>query len=113
MISDSSLSCPIMCTCLRVKMPNKRTAFITAFSLCLCGLVLPHKQGRAEVVKIDITRKDDFGTHGRIIWRVKLEVDPKLTANRIIAGLDLPPRKQQGIGKITCDLLLFVPLYAR
>src|SRR5438128_11686005 len=90
-------------------MPNKRTAFITAFSLCLCGLVLPHKQGRAEVVKIDITRKDDFGTHDRIIGRVQFAVDPKLSANRIIADLDLAPRNRQGKVEFTSDLLLFVP----
>src|SRR2546428_7562284 len=90
-------------------MPNKRTAFITAFSLCLCGLVLPHKQGRAEVVKIDITRKDDFGTHDRIIGRVQFAVDPKLSANRIIADLDLAPRNAQGKVEFASDLLLFVP----
>src|SRR5216110_3403569 len=88
-------------------MPNKRTALITAFSLCLCGLVLPHKQGRAEVVKIDITRKDDFGTHDRIIGRVQFAVDPKLPANRIIADLDLAPRNRQGKVEFTSDLLLF------
>src|SRR5438093_5462290 len=94
-------------------MPNKRTAFITAFSLCLCGLVLPHKQGRAEVVKIDITRKDDFGTHDRIIGRVQFAVDPKLSANRIIADLDLAPRNRQGKVEFTSDLLLFIPKAAR
>src|SRR5436190_17479253 len=94
-------------------MPNKRTAFITAFSLCLCGLVLPHKQGRAEVVKIDITRKDDFGTHDRIIGRVQFAVDPKLPANRIVADLDSARGNWQGKVEFTSDLLLFVPKDAR
>src|SRR5437764_12174883 len=94
-------------------MPNKRTAVITAFSLCRCGLVWPHKQGRAEVVKIDITRKDDFGTHDRIIGRVQFAVDPKLSANRIIADLDLAPRNRQGKVEFASDLLLFVPKDAR
>src|SRR5437773_9292379 len=94
-------------------MPNKRTAFIAAFSLCLCVLVFPHKQARADVVKIDITRKDDFGTHDRIIGRVQFAVDPKVPANRIIADLDFAPRNRQGKVEFTSDLLLFIPKAAR
>src|SRR5881409_305791 len=92
-----------------VKMPNKRTAFNVALSLCLCVLVFPYKQARAEVVKIDITQRDDWGTHDRIIGRVQFAVDPKVPANRIIADLDLAPRNRQGKVEFTSDLLLFVP----
>ncbi len=96
-------------TCLPAKMANKRTVFIAAFSLSLCVIVVLHKEARAEVVKIDITRKDDFGTHNRIIGRVHFAVDPKLPANRIIADLDLAPANRQGKVEFTSDLLLFIP----
>ena len=96
-----------------VKMPNKRTAFNVALSLCLCVLVFPYKQARAEVVKIDITQRDDWGTHDRIIGRVQFAVDPKVPANRIIADLDFAPRNRQGKVEFTSDLLLFIPKAAR
>src|SRR2546422_5065092 len=100
-------------TCLPAKMANKRTVFIAAFSLSLSVFVVLHKEARAEVVKIDITRKDDFGTHNRIIGRVHFAIDPKLPANRIIADLDLAPTNRQGKVEFTSDLLLFVPKEAR
>src|SRR5206468_7685834 len=96
-----------------VKMPNKRTAFNVALSLCLCVLVFPYKQARAEGVKIDITQRDDWGTHDRIIGRVQFAVDPKVPANRIIADLDFAPRNRQGKVEFTSDLLLFIPKAAR
>src|SRR2546426_857574 len=92
-------------TCLPVKMRSRRTIVFAAFffGLCVVGVA------NAEVVKIDITRKDDFGTHNRIIGRVHFAVDPKLPANRIIADLDLAPRNKQGKVEFTSDLLFFVP----
>jgi Alpha/beta hydrolase domain len=78
--------------------------------LRICGLVaLLIQVARAEVVKIDITRKDDFGTHVRVIGRVHFAVDPKVPANRTIADLDLAPRNAQGKVEFASDLLLFLP----
>ena len=100
-------------TCLPVKMPNKRTVLFAAFSLWLCVFVAANKEACAEVVKIDIARKDDFGTHNRVIGRVHFAVDPKLPRNRIIADLDLAPANKQGKVEFASDLLLFVPKDAR
>jgi len=100
-------------TCLPVKMPNNRTVLFAAFSLWLCVFVAANKEACAEVVKIDIARKDDFGTHNRVIGRVHFAVDPKLPRNRIIADLDLAPANKQGKVEFASDLLLFVPKDAR
>ena len=57
-------------------------------SLKICGLllVLAHVAS-AEVVKIEVRRRDDAGTHERVIGRVHFAIDPKLSANRDIADL--------------------------
>ena len=46
----------------------------------------------AEVVKIDVQRRDDAGTHERVIGRVHFAIDPRLPANRAIADIDLAPK---------------------
>src|SRR5438045_7435313 len=68
---------------------------------------------RAEVVKIEIQRTDDAGTHERVIRRVYFAVDPKLPANRGIADLDFAPRNAQGKVEFAGDLLVFVPKEGR
>jgi hypothetical protein len=78
--------------------------------LLIFGLMLLTAQAvPAEVVKVDITRRDDAGTHERIIGRVHFAVDPKLPANRGIADLDLAPKNSQGKVEFAGDLLMFVP----
>jgi len=72
-------------------------------------MVLLAQVATAEVVKIEIKRKDDAGTHERVIGRVYFAIDPKLPANRGIADLDLAPRSAQGKVEFASDLLLFVP----
>jgi hypothetical protein len=63
----------------------------------------------AEVVKVDITRRDDAGTHERVIARVYFAIDPKLPANQAIADIDFAPTNSQGKVEFASDLLLFVP----
>ena len=63
----------------------------------------------AEVVKIDIRRKDDAGTHERLIGRVHFAVDPTLPANRGIADLDLVPTNGKGLIEFAADVLFFRP----
>ena len=63
----------------------------------------------AEVVKIDIRRKDDAGTHERLIGRVHFAVDPTLPANRGIADLDLVPTNGKGLVEFAADVLFFRP----
>jgi hypothetical protein len=63
----------------------------------------------AEVVRIDVRRRDDFGTHERVIGRVHFAVDPALTANRGIADIDRAPRNAAGRVEFSSDLLFFRP----
>src|SRR5438046_3454052 len=63
----------------------------------------------AEVVKIEIQRRDDAGTHERMIGRVHFAIDPNLPANRGIADLDLAPRNGEGKVEFAADVLFFRP----
>src|ERR1044071_5528770 len=63
----------------------------------------------AEVVRIDVRRRDDFGTHERIIARVYFAVDPAAVANRGIADVALAPRNARGQVEFSSDLLFFMP----
>jgi hypothetical protein len=79
-------------------------------SLSACGLLLLFAQvASAEVVKIDVRRRDDFGTHERVIGRVHFAIDPRLPANRRIADIDLAPTTASGKVKFSSDLLYFRP----
>ena len=77
--------------------------------LALCGVLLLAQVASAEVVRIEIRRRDDFGTHERMIGRVYFAVDPKLPANRGIADLDQAPRNAAGLVEFSSDVLFFRP----
>ena len=66
----------------------------------------------AEVVKIDVLKRDDFGTHERVIGRVHYAVDPKVPANKAIADLAFAPTNANGKVEFEGDLLLFLPKLA-
>src|SRR5262245_26052712 len=82
----------------------------TAASLRAVGLLLllVHAAS-AEVVRVEIRRRDDAGTHERLIGRVYFAVDPDLPANRGIADLALAPRNASGKVEFSSDLLFFQP----
>jgi Alpha/beta hydrolase domain len=63
----------------------------------------------AEVVRIDIVRRDEAGTHQAVVARVHYAVDPTLKANQGIADLALAPRNAAGLVEFAGDLLLFLP----
>ena len=63
----------------------------------------------AEVVGIEVRRRDDFGTHERIIGRVHFAIDPAARANRGIADVALAPRNAAGRVEFSSDLLFFLP----
>jgi hypothetical protein len=73
------------------------------------GLVLLAQIASAEVVRVEIRRRDDAGTHQRLIGRVFFEVDPALPANQQIADLTLAPRNARGRVEFSSDVLFFVP----
>src|SRR5688572_32687139 len=86
-----------------------------AASAALCALVLVvlAETAIAEVVRIDVRRRDDAGTHERVIGRVHFAIDPTLPANRGIADLDLAPRNAAGKVEFSSDVLFFRPKDAR
>jgi hypothetical protein len=45
----------------------------------------------AEVVRIDVQRRDDWGSHERIIGRVYFAIDPAAPANRAVADIAHAP----------------------
>jgi hypothetical protein len=63
----------------------------------------------AEVVRIDIARRDDFGTHERLIGRVYFTADPRLPANQSIVDVERAPRNADGRVEYSSDLLFFQP----
>ena len=74
-----------------------------------CALLLLAQSAAAEVVRIDVRRRDDAGSHERVIARVHYAVDPRLPANQVIADLAFAPRNAGGQVEFAGDLLLFLP----
>ena len=72
-------------------------------------LLIAAQVASAEVVRIDVRSREDFGTHERVIARVHYAVDPKLPANQGIADLAAAPRNADGKVEFAGDLLLFLP----
>jgi hypothetical protein len=64
---------------------------------------------QAEVLRIEVRHRDDYGTHERIIGRVHFAVDPEAAANRGIADLRLAPPNAAGKVEFASDLLFFLP----
>ena len=85
-------------------------AALSAFLVCLLAVA---DAATAEVVRIDVQRKDDWGTHERIIGRVHFAIDPMAPANRGIADIDHAPRNSNGKVEFSSDLLFFKPKDAR
>jgi hypothetical protein len=72
-------------------------------------LLLVAQAASAEVVRIDVRARDDFGTHERVLARVHYATDPKLPANQAVADLAAAPRNAAGRVEFAGDLLLFLP----
>jgi Alpha/beta hydrolase domain len=85
--------------------PTVFTALLRALAISL----LLAEVASAEVVRIEIRRRDGSGTHERLIGRVHFAVDPTAPANRGIADLALAPRNASGLVEFASDLLLFKP----
>jgi hypothetical protein len=81
--------------------------------ICALTLLLIAGTAAAEVVRIDVRRRDDWGTHERIIGRVHFAIDPTSPANRAIADIDLAPRNAGGKVEFSSDVLFFRPKDAR
>src|SRR5262245_57111041 len=77
--------------------------------LLLLLLVITSQAAIAEVVRVEIRRRDDAGTHERLIGRVYFRVDPAAPANRGIADIEVAPRNKDGMVEFSSDLLFFKP----
>ena len=73
------------------------------------ALLLLAQVASAEVVRIDVRGRDDFGTHERVVARVHYAVDPKLSVNQRIADIAFAPKNAAGRVEFAGDLLLFLP----
>src|SRR5262249_30572972 len=67
----------------------------------------------AEVVRVEIRKRDDAGTYERLIGRVYFRLNPSLAANRRIADIDFAPKDKDGMVEFSSDLLFFRPKEAR
>src|SRR5215510_7764953 len=79
----------------------------------LLFFVLPCDVLFGEVVRVEIRRRDDAGTHERLIGRVHFVVNPSLSANRSIADIEFAPKNKDGMVEFSSDLLFFKPKDAR
>src|SRR5438132_12386754 len=77
--------------------------------LWLLFFILESHAAFAEVVRVEIRRRDDAGTHERLIGRVHFKIDPALPANRSIADIVFAPRNKDGMVEFSSDLLFFRP----
>lgn len=75
----------------------------------LALVLLLSTSAAAEVTRIDVVRRDDFGTYERVIARVHFAVDPIADANQAIADVALAPRNDAGRVEFASDLLIFLP----
>jgi hypothetical protein len=82
----------------------RKRAPLLALMLFLLGAV-----ATAEVIEVEILRRDDAGTHERVIARVHFAVNPEAEANRGIVDLDLAPRNTDALVEFSSDLLIFLP----
>jgi Alpha/beta hydrolase domain len=82
---------------------------VASSAICLLSLLMLADITAAEVVRIDVLRRDDAGTHERVIGRVYFAVDPALPANRGIADLGMAPRNAAGKVEFSSDVLFFRP----
>jgi hypothetical protein len=89
--------------------------FLRRFRLVLpfVFLMVLSQSALAEVLRMDIRRRDDFGTHERLIGRVHFAIDPTLPANRGIADIEFAPKNKDGLVEFSSDLLLFTPKNAK
>ena len=74
-----------------------------------CALLFIAQVASAEVVRIDVRSREDFGTHERVIGRVHYAVDPKLPQNQAVTDLAAAPRNAAGTVEFAGDLLIFLP----
>jgi hypothetical protein len=66
---------------------------------------------RAEVTRVDVTRRTDVGTSGyeKIVGTIHFAVDPKSSRNRLVVDLDKAPTNASGLVEFSSDLYILRP----
>ncbi|MEO8480813.1 MAG: alpha/beta hydrolase domain-containing protein [Acidobacteriota bacterium] len=82
--------------------PLRLLAGIALVALCAAS-------SSAEVVRIEVRRRDTVGGFERLIGRVFFTINPKALSSRDIADIDLAPTNAAGLVEFSSDLLLFRP----
>jgi alpha/beta hydrolase family protein len=80
-----------------------------SFGALLALLLFQSVPLSAELRRIEVLRRDDFGAYERIIGRAFFAVDPALAANRGITDVVYAPRNANGQVEFSGDLLYFRP----
>jgi hypothetical protein len=75
----------------------------------LPALLLGGRPAAAEVVRIEVVRRDRVGTHDRVIGRVHFAIDPTAGASRAIADVHLAPTNADGRVEFASEFLVFLP----
>jgi hypothetical protein len=97
---------------------KRRTARRFLLLAALSLLVLPAGAARAELIKLDVLRREPFaggksfgdtGPYERIIAVARFAVDPNHPRNRLIVDLDKAPRNQQGKVEFEADVFILAP----
>src|SRR5215469_340671 len=77
--------------------------------LYLLLLTFVARAAYGEVARVEVLRRDDAGTHERLIGRIYFKIDPKLTPNRSIADIEFAPTDKDGMVEFSGDFMVFVP----
>jgi hypothetical protein len=97
---------------------KRRTAGRLLFLAVLGLLFLPASAARAELIKLDVLRREPFaggmafgdtGPYERIVAVARFAVDPNHPRNRIIVDLDKAPRNAQGKVEFEADVFILAP----
>jgi hypothetical protein len=66
---------------------------------------------RAEVTRVDVTRRTDVGSSGyeKIVGTIHFAVDPKSSRNRLVVDLDKTPTNASGLVEFSSDLYILRP----
>src|SRR3954469_5881293 len=79
--------------------------------LCALGLILSAGVARAEVTRVDVTKRMDLGASGyeKIIGTIHFAVDPRALRNARVADIEKAPVNAAGRVEFSSDLYILRP----
>src|SRR3954467_6815377 len=90
----------------------------TPFGACFTALFLLAGTARAELVALDVIRREPFaegkafgkvGPYDRIVALARFRVDPAHARNRVFVDLPLAPRNKEGKVELEADVFILLP----